>query len=173
MTPSGGKSPENMHIKGSLIQGIEYLCESLETLGGHMFRSRWNRNWFEYIRLHLLAGYLAQIFDFSMNFRNICQDEVQAAFWNGTQTAIHCIMNYLLCEQMACNKVVTIVVCQISADLQHDSFFTRAAHEETFKYLAQIGVSMDVVIQFSDNCSAQYKSRRPFADMAPQSPQYY
>ena len=166
MTPAGKKCPENVHIKGTLSQGIDYLCEELKSLGSHMFRSQWNRNWFQYIREHLLVGYLAQIFDFSMNFRNICQDEVQAAFWNGTQTAIHCIISYLLCKTQGCKKVVTIVVCQISADLQHDSFFTRAAHEETFRLLSSMGIEMNVVVQFSDNCAAQYKSRRPFADMA-------
>ena len=165
-TPPGKKCPENINIKGSLQQGIDYLIQSIEDLGGHMFRSQWNRNWFQYIRKHLVIGMLAQIFDFSMNFRNMSQDEVQAAFWNNSQTAIHTIINYLLCEQMGCSDVVTIVVCQISEDLQHDSFFTRAAHEETFKYLAEIGVKMDTVIQFSDNCAAQYKSRRPFADLA-------
>ena len=62
--------------------------------------------------------------------------------------------------------MVTLVVCQISDDLQYDSFFTRAAHDEMFKFLANLGVPMDVILQFSDNCGAQYKSRRPFADMA-------
>ena len=166
MTPTGKKSPENTNVRGTLVQGIDYLVDCIKNLGGHMFRSQWNRNWFQYIRKHLIVGLIAQIFDFSMNFRNIRQDEVQAAFWHSTQTAIHTIINYLLCEQMGCSEVVTIVVCQISDDLQHDSFFTRAAHEQTFKYLADIGVQMNTVIQFSDNCAAQYKSRRPFADLA-------
>ena len=162
----GKKAPDIVHTRGSIMQAVEYLVSMLTIMSTHLFRSNWNRNLFDYIRKNLFLGLLAQIFDFSMNFRNTHQDEIQSAFFEATQTSIHCIINYFLCLNTGCSEVVTLVVCQISEDLHHDSFFARTAHDETFKYLADLGVPMEYVIQFSDNCSSQYKSRRPFAEIA-------
>ena len=162
----GRKAPDIVHTKGTIHQCLESLSNILKVMAMHLFRSNWNRNLFDYIRKHLFLGVLAQIFDFSMNFRNTHQDEIQSAFFEATQTSIHTIINYFLCLNSGCSEVVTLVVCQISEDLRHDSFFARAAHDETFKYLAELGVPMEHVIQFSDNCSSQYKSRRPFAELA-------
>ena len=71
-----------------------------------------------------------------------------------------------MCPESECSEVVTLVLVQITADLQHDSFVARAAHEKSFKYLADKGIPMDVVLQFCDNCAAQYKSQHPFAELA-------
>ena len=138
----------------------------IPALSTHLFWSTWNRNVYDYVKKHLTIGRLAQVFDFSMNFRNFYQQEIQSAFYNGTQTGIHAIVNHLLCSTLGCKKLVTIIVCQITADLEHDSFVARAAHDATFKYLYQNGYNFDLVMQFCDNCSAQYKSRRPFAELA-------
>ena len=62
--------------------------------------------------------------------------------------------------------MVTLNLVQITDDLHHDSFVARVAHEASFRFLAQMRLSMDVILQFCDNCSSQYKSRRPFAEMA-------
>ena len=165
-TLPGRKSPDIVHVRGMIIQAVEYLTAVLKNMTLHIFRSNWNRNWFDYIRDNLIVGLLAQIFDFSMNFRNTYQDEVQSAFFEATQTSIHVIINSFLCLTEGCSKVVTLVVCQISDDLHHDSFFARAAHDQTFRYLASLGIPLETIVQFSDNCAAQYKSRRPFAEIA-------
>ena len=107
-----------------------------------------------------------RFFDFAMYFKNMYQDEIQSAYWSGTQTAIHVIINYFLCPVEGCNETVTLVLAQITDDLQHDSFVARAGHDAAFTYLAQLNIPMDFVFQFCDNCSTQYKSRRPFAEMA-------
>ena len=166
MPPPGKKVPDIVHVKGTVRQGVEYLGEILKKLKAHIFRSYWNHNIYEYMKKNLQPGQLAQIFDFSMNFRNLRQHEVQPAFWDCTQTAIHVIINMFRCYKQGCSGICTLTTCQITADLNHDSFVTRAAHNRTFKFLGEQGVPMDVVFQFSDNCSSQYKSRRPFVEMA-------
>ena len=139
----------------------------LKSLKAHIFRANWNRNIFDSIHTNLQPGQVVQIFDFAMNFRNIYQDEVQSAYWNATQTSIHAVINYFLCpNHETCGKNVTLILAQISDDLKHDSFMARAGHNAAFRYLAQIGVPLEVIMQFCDNCSSQYKSRRPFAEMA-------
>ena len=42
----------------------------------------------------------------------------------------------------------------------------RVGHDASYRYLAEIGVPMDVILQFCENCASQYKSRRPFAELA-------
>ena len=168
MKKPDSKAPHNCHITASIQQAIDQLMDMVKDLTSHLFRSKWHRNLFDYIRNpeNLLFGYIVQIFDFAMNFKNIQQDEVQSAHWDGTQTSIHTVINYFKCMQQGCAEIVTLVLCQISDDLNHDSFLARAAHDATFKFLAHLGVPMDVIIQFCDNCAAQYKSRRPFAELA-------
>ena len=165
MPPPGKKVPDIVHIKGSLQQGLQYFIDTLRNLSAHIFRSNWNHNIFEQVKKNLKPGELAQIFDFLMNFRNIRQDEVQPAFWDCSQTAIHVIINIFPCSKVGCSGLVTMTVCQITADLLHDSFVTRAAHDGNFKLLAEKGIRMETVFQFSDNCGAQYKSRRPFVEL--------
>ena len=120
----------------------------------------------DYAHKNLVNGYVVQIFDFAMNFQNIYQDEVQSAYYESSQTAIHAVINYYLCQNEGCRETVTLIVAQITDDIGHDSFVVRAAHDATFTYLSQIGVPLDIILQFLDNCSGQYKSRRPFAELA-------
>ena len=138
----------------------------MKWLKGHLFRANWNRNIFDDICKHLVPGYVVQIFNFTMNFHNIYQDEVQSAYWDSTQTSIHAVINYYLCPNDSCTETVTLILVQITDDLRHDSFTARAGHDAAFRYLAKIGVPMDTILQFSDNCASQYKSRRPFAELA-------
>ena len=142
------------------------MLSMLEPHKGHLFHANWNGNIFEYICKNMQDGYIIQIFDFAMNFHNFHQDEVQSAYWDGTQTAIHTVINYFLCPNTNCREVVTLILVQITHDLLHDSFVARTGHDAAFRYLVEIGIPLDMILQFSDNCSSQYKSRCPFAELA-------
>ena len=166
MTQPGRSAPDKSQVKGSVTQAIDELIEMTKFLKGHIFRVNWNHNIFDYIRKHLLTGYIVQIFDFAMNFHNLNQDEVQSAYWDGTQTCIHAVINYFTCPVEHCSEVVTLILAQITDDLHHDSFVAHVGHDSTFRFLAELGLPMDLIIQFCDNCSSQYKSRRPFAELA-------
>ena len=101
-----------------------------------------------------------------MNFNNWYQDEVQSAYWCGTQTTIHATINFFRCPRQNCDQIVTLALVHVSDDKKHGSFLSRAAQNLTFAYLVAAGVPLDLVIQFCDNCASQYKSRRPFTEMA-------
>ena len=131
----------------------------IQDLSGHLFRANWNKNVFEYIKGNLEQGYLLQVLDFAMNFNNRYQDEVQSAYWTGTKTTIHGTVNFFKCQNTGCKEIVTLALVHISADMKHDGFLARAVMNMCFKYLVQAGVPLKLVIQFCDNCAAQYKSR--------------
>ena len=80
----GCSAPKNVEIRGTVEQAFDQLLSLLKPLRSHIFRMNWHRNLFEIIRKNLLYGYVAQIFDFSMNFRNAIQDQIQSAFWEST-----------------------------------------------------------------------------------------
>ena len=101
-----------------------------------------------------------------MNFRNLYQDEIQSAYWDGSQTTIHAIINYFNCPVQSCSANVTLILAQITNNLQHDSFVARASHDMAFKYLAQMNIPMNLILQFCNNCGSQYKSQQPFTEMA-------
>ena len=166
MNKPGKSTPDNLPVKGTLKQAVDSLLTMIPGLSKHLFRSTWNRSVYDYVKKHLVVGRVAMIFDFSMNFRNFHQMEVQSAFYNGTQTGIHSVINHLLCPTEGCTKILTIILAQITADLDHDSFVARAAHDAAFKYLAESNIPLDLVLQFCDNCGSQYKSRCPFAELA-------
>ena len=162
-----GKSvPEKCQIKKPLRTAVTDFLDIIHDLSQHLFRANWNRNVFQFIKNNMVRGYVLQVMDFAMNFSNWYQDEVQSAYWNGTQTTIHATINFFLCPREGCNQIVTLAMVHISDDLHRDSFLTRAAQNMTFRYLVQIGIPLDLIIQFCDNCASQYKSRRPFAELA-------
>ena len=161
-----GRAPQKCPIKGTLRAAVNEFLEIVEKISEHLFRANWHRNIFQYIKNRITSGYVLQVMDFAMNFNNRYQDEVQSAFWGGTQTTIHGTINFFRCLTEGCNEVVTLSLVHITDDTHHDSFLVRAVQNLTFRYLVEIGVPLDLIIQFCDNCSSQYKSRRPFAELA-------
>ena len=158
-------APQKTEIKGTLRSAVNEFLQIIEDLSEHLFQANWNKNVFQYIKSHLEVGYVLQVLDFAMNFNNRYQDEVQSAYWTGTQTTIHGTVNFFKCLNEGCQEITTLALVHISADMKHDSFLARAVMNMTFKYLVEIGVPLDLVIQFCDNCAAQYKSRRPFVEI--------
>ena len=163
-TLEGKTAPQKVEIKGSIRNAINDYVTVVDNISDHLFRANWNRNVFDYIKGNLKPRYVLQVMDFAMNFNNWYQDEVQSAYWTGTQTTIHATMNFFKCSR--CDKIVSLALVHISADMKHDSFLSRAAQNMTFKFLAELGIPLDLEIQFSDNCASQYKSRRPFVELA-------
>ena len=130
-TPPGKLAPEKCQVKGSLKEEIEDLLQMSKLLKGHLFHANWHKNLFENTKKSIPAGRVIQIFDFAMHFHNIYQDEVQSAYWECSQTAIHRVINYFLCPN--CSDVVMLILGQITDHLKDDSFVVRAAHDATFK----------------------------------------
>ena len=165
-TIDGKTVPKKCEIKDSLKAGLNEFLDVIESISNHLFRANWHRNVFQYIRSHLMTGHVLQVLDFAMNFTNRYQDEVQSAYYNCTQTTIHGTINFFKCLNEGCSEIVTLALVHISEDTHHDSFLSRAAMNMTFRYLVELGIPLDLIIQFCDNCASQYKSRRPFVEIA-------
>ena len=130
--PEGKSAPQKTEVRGTLRSAVNYFLEMTEDLAGHLFRANWNKNVFQYIKGHLQRGYILQVMDFAMNFNNRCQDEVQSAYWTGTQTTIHGTMNFFKCLNQGCNEIITLALVHISVDMKHNSFLACAVMNMTF-----------------------------------------
>ena len=143
-------SPMKTEVKGTLCSAVNEFLTIVEEISTHLFRANWNRNIFQYAKMNLMEGHVLQVLDFAMNFNNRYQDEVQSAYWNGMQTTINATVNFYRCLQKGCNEVVTLALVHVSADLKHNSFLARAAMNMTFSYLVEVGVPLNMVLQFCD-----------------------
>ena len=114
------------------------FVDIVQDISQHLFRANWNWNVFQYIRNNLNVSYILQVLDFAMNFNNWYQDEVQSAYWSGTQTTIHGTVNFFRCPN-GCNELVTLALVHLTDDHKHNSFLVRATQNLTFKYLVELG----------------------------------
>ena len=162
----GCSAPQKCAVKGTLWAAVNEFLDIVDEISQYLFRANWHRNIFQYIKNHLEIGTVLQVMDFAMNFNKRYQDEVQSAYWSGTQMTIHGTINFYKCLTQGCEEVVTLSLEHITDDLKHNSFLVHAAQNLTFKYLVEIGVPLHLIVQFCDNCAAQYKSRHLFAELA-------
>ena len=111
--PPGHTIQRKMKIRNSLKSAVNDFLVIVEDISDHLFRANWHRNVFQYMKSHLQRGYVLQVMDFVMNFANRYQDEVQSAYYGGTQTTIHATMNFYKCQTAGCSEIVTFTLVHI------------------------------------------------------------
>ena len=105
------------------------------------------------------------VMDFAENYACQYQDEVQSAHWNHNQVTIHPISSYYACS--SCDGVVNESLVFISNDLTHDYHAVQNFVSTTMQHLrCQRHLDVEHVVQWTDGCSSQYKSKGPFAGLA-------
>lgn len=144
------------------FDAVKSICTGLAR---HLFNATWQYQQFTKARETLKVGTLLLVADFAENFRVEYQDEIQAAHWGYTQITVHPIMFYW--RSQCCDSVISEGVVGTSDDLKHDS---KAAKDFIDQAIAHIkhtrNVIVDNVVQFTDGCPGQYKSKQPFYDIA-------
>ena len=152
---------EPVKTRGTLSKLLEEFCKMLEKIALHLFNVNWNKSQLQYIRETLRAGQLLQIMDFGQNYLHVFQDEPQSIHWDHTQSTLHPIVNYYICPMDG--KLVTEEHLMITSDKTHDKFAVKCFLEKSLEHLRSKEINPNLIIQFSDNCSSQYKSHGPFA----------
>ena len=127
---------QKLEIKGTLRSAMNEFVDMVGNISAHLFQANWHRYVFQYIKGHLISEYLLQVMDFAMNFSNCYQDEIQSAYYRGTQMTIHATINFYKCLQKNCQEIVTLALVHISDDLKHDSFFIKSSYESDIQVLS-------------------------------------
>ena len=140
----------------------QQLIEEFGKFPLHHLNAKWQYQQFLMKKKTLHKQELLAILDFSENYRCVSQDEAQSAHWNYLQTTIHPIVFYYNCNQCTdCKKIVTEAVICVSDDLTHDSSSVEVFTQHAIEHMKTRG-DFTKLTQFTDGCSAQYKSRKPF-----------
>ena len=145
---------------------VDELVKELEFLSQHIFRANWQQNAFDEVRRSPLKdGTVLTVNDFAENYSCFYQEEVQSAHWHYQQVSLHPTVAYYKCK--LCPDTVVESLVFISNDLKHDHHAVHRFNQITVKHLQEErGLDLKKLIQWSDGCAAQYKSKGPFADLA-------
>ena len=113
------------------------------------------------------------IHDYSENYSCQHQDQIKSLYYGQTQVSIHVtILHRQALSQIDCEesseddlRVVTEHLYVISPDLQHDHHSVQGCQNNIVNYLKEIGFNVELMHEWMDRCSAQYKSRHCMGDI--------
>ena len=136
-------------------------------LAGHLYRANWQFQQFDSLRrmTPFPQNTVCMVLDFAENFTCTYQDEVQAAHWHHNQVTVHPIVCYYACSH--CQQPLTDSLVFISDDRNHDHHAVHAFTLRAVEHLRDArNISLEHIVQWTDGCSSQYKSKGPFADIS-------
>ncbi|XP_041372135.1 uncharacterized protein LOC121385498 [Gigantopelta aegis] len=156
-----------MKKQGTMEELMVELRAEVTFLAGHLFRADWQHRQFESMRktTPFPRTTVSMVLDFAENFTCSNQDEVQAAHWYHEQVTVHPIVTYYVCP--FCEETISESLVFISDDRHHDFnavfHFTKVAIDHLRNTR---GLELDHIIQWTDGCASQYKSKGPFSDIS-------
>ena len=146
---------------------IEEITMEAGPLAKHVFIANWQSDMFSLIKRKLPLGWSLLVMDFAENYSCLSQDEIQAAHWAIQQVTVHPVVCFYHCQHDdGTSHIAQEALVFLSDDLRHDSHLVHHFEMMTLHHLKDRGVQLIHVVEFTDGCSAQYKSRSPFANIS-------
>ncbi len=125
-------------------------------MSGHLFNFWWQGNQFEVARASSKYGSVLMVMDFAQNFEHKYVEEPQSSHWHYKQTTVHPVVCYYCCP--LCVKLRKEDLIMLSSYHDHNPYAVKAFEDTALQYLISNSISIQHVIQFTDNCGYQYKS---------------
>ena len=161
------KKKSLLERKATLQELIHILCDDISTLAKHLFVASWQYQQCKEVRDNLPEGAVLMQADFAENYRCDYQDEIQSAHWSYSQVTVHPIVCHYKCPKSECDETVKESLVIISSDLKHDAASVNTYMTTAYSHLQKTrSLNLDKIIQFTDGCASQYKSKEPFADIS-------
>jgi hypothetical protein len=142
---------------------FKYMRETLESFSGHQFRASWQQQQLRELKDTLPNKHCICVHDFSENYKCIEKNEIQASFYQKTEVSIHvpvihrhAVLEYDGVEE---SELISELFYVISPDQTHDHHFVHHCQSLISDYLKSIGCEVEVMHEFTDGCTSQYKSR--------------
>ncbi|XP_060789811.1 uncharacterized protein LOC132894247 isoform X2 [Neoarius graeffei] len=146
---------------------FEELLAETDFLAKHVFTANWQHDQFNQIREKLPDNWSLFVLDFAENYRCLSQDEIQSAHWSTQQVTVHPIVCYYKCPTEGHIHTVQEALVFLSDDLSHDANAVHHFEKLAIQHLKQKrGLKLEHVVEFTDGCGSQYKSKAPFADIS-------
>lgn len=149
---------------------FQYFLGLLEIFPAHQFRAKWQNKQMQTLIENLPEYHVCCVHDYSENYTCSHQDQIQSLYYGQTQVSIHVTVLHRYAVAGIDNdelllSIVTEHLYVISPDLGHDSHSVQHNRELIIKYLKDIGCRVDVMHEWTDGCSTQYKSRHCMGDI--------
>ena len=155
---------------GTVRQLIRELEEESVPLAKHVFVANWQQSMYSKICKELDATTVVFVMDFAGNYACVLQDEIQSVHWATEQVTVHPIVAFYYCQEHAIPDdfhVTQEAIVIISNDLKHDAHAVDHFQKLALEHLREKrGRCVNTLVEFTDGCAAQYKSKMPFADIS-------
>ncbi len=147
----------------SVFKLLDVFGACVTTQSKHLFHFHWQGHQFELIRQNLKPGQLLMVMDFTQNYEHKQADKPQSSHWHHRQTTMHPNVAYFICPNASCGLQWKEDLMMLTEDREHCSWAVKAFEDWAFEYLEkEVGLKITRIIELTDNCAAQYKSRAPF-----------
>ena len=152
---------------------FHYFTKLLETFPVHRFRARWQHEQLQNLLDNLPLGHVCCVHDYSETYACQHPDQIQSLYYGQTQASIHVTVLHRHAlphvdgeESLEDDpRIVTEHLFTISPDLRHDHHSVQGCRTNVVNYLKDIGYKVQVMHEWTDGCSAQYKSRHCMGDV--------
>ncbi|WAR01723.1 hypothetical protein MAR_008281 [Mya arenaria] len=145
----------------SAAEMFDYFRQLLVTYS--VFSAHWQQEQLSTLKSSLQMNQCLVIHDISENYRCIEKQELQSTYFGKTEVSMHVSVVYrhavLEYDHLSEYTIVTEVLYAISPDTTHDHYFVSNVQDRIKHHLDNVGCKVDDMIEFTDGCSCQYKSR--------------
>lgn len=155
-----------VYYTGTVRELLDKYLESLDEMSFHQFSKLWQLKQFKLCQSNLRHGQVLMVLDFSQNILLYSNPEPQACHWDHQQVTVHPIVVYYRCPDPGCDELVVEELIHITGDRHHDLQAVSFFEESTIQYLLSKGIPLNVLIEFTDNCSQQFKSKNFFFELS-------
>ena len=146
----------------------------LSEFSSHQFRATWQSKEMKECVEHLPKNHVCCIHDYSENYSCTSQDQLQSQYYSQTQASIHVTILHRHALETVDGvestvddpSIITEHIFVISPDTKHDHHSVHQVRELVAGYLREIDYDVEVMHEWTDGCSAQYKSRHCMGDVS-------
>lgn len=148
--------------RGNKLAVVNELISQLGPYGRHVFIQCSQTNAFRDCKSFSSPVQAVVVVDFAENYTCIRQGEAQSAYYSRQQVTLHPMVVTINTDM----GPVRDSVVAISDDLVHDHISVSCFFKVLFEHLQKLYPSVNEVIVWSDGCSSQYKSCKPFFNLS-------
>lgn len=153
-------------VSGTIFDLLSYYITLLHDISVHHFNNCWQMFQFMLCQTNLQKNQIILIQDFARNFVIDFQDEPKTLHWAHDQVTVHPTVCCFPCPKKDCYHLVTLEIIHVSTDLKHDPHAVAAFKRDALIYVRSIGISVDEVIEWTDQAPTQYKSKHVFRQLS-------
>ena len=149
---------------------FDYFKSLLMKFPSHQRRAKWQNEQMKGLIENLPANHVCCVHDYSDNYTCQHQDQIQSLYFGQTQASIHVTVLHRHpvreIDGEDCSGLVTEHIFVISPDLKHDHHSVHHCRTLVAQYLKDINYKVEIMHEWTDGCSAQYKSRHCMGDVS-------